>query len=111
MDRSTRQGSMQLARGAFARIRDAKGLLVQVHQGELWITQEDDPRDYLVGPGGSFRLQRGGVVLAHALRAATITLTLPVPSRPGWVERIGRHLVHRWAGAYVIHSRPTTAAF
>jgi hypothetical protein len=107
MDRSTRQGSMQLARGAFARIRDAKGLLVQVHDGELWLTQDGDSRDYLVGTGESFRVQRGGLMLAYALRSSSVSLIAPMPSRSRWMERLAR----AWFGAYVSVSRPTSASF
>lgn len=107
MDRNGQQGSMQLARGAFARIQDAKGLLIHVHQGELWITQEGDRRDYLVGAGQSFRVQRSGVMLAHALRGSSLSLIAPRPSRSGWMERLAR----AWFGAYVSVSRPTSASF
>jgi len=107
MDRSGRQGSMQLARGAFARIRDAKGLRVQVHEGELWITQDGDPRDYFVRKGESFRVQRSGLMLAYALRGSSLSLIAPMPSRSRWMERLAR----AWFGAYVSVSRPTSASF
>lgn len=107
MDRSTRQGSMQLGRGAFARIQDAKGLLVQVHQGELWITQEGDRRDYVVSTGESFRVRRGGRMLAYALRSSSLSLIAPMPSRSRWMERLAR----AWFGAYVSVSRPSSAGF
>jgi hypothetical protein len=107
MDGKTRQGSMQLARGAFARVGGARGMLVRVHQGELWITQEGDPRDYVVGAGQSFRVGRHGVVLACALRSSTVSLVAPAASRYRWVESLAR----AWFGAYVSLSRPTSAGF
>jgi hypothetical protein len=107
MDRNGQQGSMQLARGAFARVGGMKGAVIQVQQGELWITQEGDRRDYLVGAGQSFRVQRSGVILAHALRSSSLSLILPMPSRSRWMERLAR----AWFGAYVSVSRPTSASF
>jgi len=70
-------GAMQMARGAFVRLEHAKGVLFRVRDGELWITQEGDRRDYYVKAGESFRLDRDGTALACALRASRVSLSSP----------------------------------
>ena len=92
---------MQMARGSFLRVEDGRGLLLHVRDGELWITQEADHRDYYVKAGESFRPDRGGVLLAHALTASNLSLAARV--------RAGR-LARGWANACAQISRPTTAA-
>ena len=48
MDGYVVHGGMGMARGSYARIEDGRGILVYVWDGELWITQEGDPRDHFV---------------------------------------------------------------
>ena len=79
-------GSLTLARGSALRIEDGRDLLVYVWEGALWLTQERDARDRHLGAGDWFRLDRDGVALASATRAATITVTAPRPA--GYAKRI-----------------------
>lgn len=92
----------RLARGSLARIADGKGACIQVWDGALWITQEGDPRDYFVPAGESFRVERDGVALIHALQRAVVTVTAPAPAA-SWLARL-------WANSYARYSNPTTAA-
>lgn len=101
-------------------LRNARGALVFVESGTAWITQERDRRDLLVPAGGTFRLDRDGVALVGAHRAATVTISVPlghpVPElyRPGATAapraRRGHPLVRRmWAivlRSYRRHARP-----
>lgn len=80
MDGYLVHGGMDLARGSTVRIDDGAGILVYVWQGELWITQEGDPRDYFVSPGRWFRLERDGKSLLSATRPTHATLTAPTPA-------------------------------
>jgi hypothetical protein len=106
---------------------------IELWDGELWITQERDSRDYLIGPGTAFRLEREGIVLAHALRGARVTLTAPVPAhyadrivltlagsaprviyerareRGGRLAGIGHRIARYWTNRYTPYSQPTTA--
>jgi hypothetical protein len=66
-----------MARGSVARIEDGKGLLITLRDGELWITQERDRRDYVLRPGESFRLDRPGVAVISAMRRSALTVTAP----------------------------------
>lgn len=129
MDGYVVHGSIGLERGAFVRVDDGRGMLFYVWDGELWITQEGDRQDYLVGAGEWFRIERGGAALAAATRASHVALTAPVPAhyarritlgprviydraqeRGGWPEAIRMRLVRRWANSFAPWSRPTTAA-
>ena len=80
MDGYLVHGGMGMARGSTARIDDGKGILVYVWQGELWITQEGDRRDYFVGPGRWFRIERDGAALLTAMSETHATLTAPTPN-------------------------------
>jgi hypothetical protein len=128
-------GGIGMARGSLARIFGGKGLAIEVWDGELWITQERDQRDYFIRPGGRFRVERDGLVLAYALRSSLFTLTAAVPAyyarritlrlpgavaerlvydrareTGGWLAGVGHRLTRFWANAYAAHSRPTTAS-
>ncbi len=70
------KGAARIARGALARIVDGSGALVSVWDGALWITQEGDARDYYIPAGQSFRIQRDGLTLVHALQRSIVTLGL-----------------------------------
>lgn len=80
MDGYVVHGGMGMARGSFTRIQDGRGILVYVWEGELWITQEGDRRDYLVRGGEWFRVDRNGSALLHATRRTHATLTAPTPA-------------------------------
>lgn len=130
MDGYVVHGGMAMARGSFVRVEDGRGMLLYVWDGELWITQEGDHRDHYLKAGEWFRLERGGAVLACAMRASNVSLTAPVPAHyarritlgprviydraqepGGRLERLRHRLVRGWANAFAPHSRPTTAGF
>src|SRR3990170_2219802 len=62
-------------------LRDALGMEIRVREGSLWLTQERDAQDYVIGTGGSFRIDRQGAVLLTALPSA------PQSVRGGFVPR------------------------
>jgi hypothetical protein len=128
-------GGIGMARGSLARIEDGRGLALEIWDGELWITQHGDRRDYFVKPGQRFTINREGRVLAYALRPSHVTLTAAVPAyyarritlmvpgeararvlydraqeAAGWLGGIGHRLARFWANAYARYSQPTTAA-
>ena len=75
------QGGIRMTRGGSVRIDDGAGVLVHVEQGEVWITQEGDHRDHIIGAasGRWFRLERDGVVFLDAMGDARLTLSAPTP--------------------------------
>ena len=56
---------------------DQRDILIQVGQGSLWITQEDDPRDYRLEESESFQVSCSGMVVLQGLPAAQFRL-IPV---------------------------------
>jgi|SRR6185436_17376460 len=134
MDGYSVYGATGMPRGSLLLIEHGRGMQIELWDGELWITQEGDDRDYIIGPGARFRLDREGVVLANGLKGARITLTAPVPahyaeritltlagSAPrvlyersrecgGWLAGIGHRIVRYWTNLYAPQSSPTTAA-
>jgi hypothetical protein len=128
-------GGIGMARGSLARIDDGRGLALEVWDGELWITQQGDRRDYFVKPGQRFAIDREGGVLAYALRASHVTLTAPVPAHyarritlmapdrdgarvvydrareaGGWLAGVGHRLTRAWVNTYAARFNPTSAA-
>jgi len=134
MDGYIVRGSTGIPRGGLIVIEDGRGMAVEVWDGELWITQARDRRDYIIKPGASFRLGREGIVLASALRASRITLTAPVPAyyakrveltpadgvprvlyersreRGGWAAGVGHRLTRFWTNSYASYFNATAAA-
>jgi hypothetical protein len=70
-------GALAMTRGSLMRIEDGRGMLIQVREGALWITQERDPRDYFVSAGNSFRVNRAGRTVISAIARSSIALTAP----------------------------------
>jgi len=79
-------GATSMPRGSLMLIEHGRGMQIELWDGELWITQEGDNRDYVIRAGSSFRVEREGIVLANSLKGARITLTAPVPAH--YAERI-----------------------
>ena len=63
-------GRLAIASGSTLRVDDAKGMLLYVWHGPVWLTQERDQRDHLLESGESFRIDRAGAV---------VSLTTPQP--------------------------------
>ena len=122
-------GATSMPRGSLMLIKHGRGMQIELWDGELWITQEGDNRDYIIGPGTKFRLEHEGIVLANSLKGARITLTAPVPAhyaermaltaggatrvlyersreRGGWLGGIGHRIARYWTNL----SQPTAAA-
>ena len=128
------RGATALPRGSLLLIEHGRGVQIELWDGELWITQEGDGRDHVIGPGAKFRLEREGILLANALKGAQLTLTAPVPAhyaervvltlagsaprvlyersreRCGWLAGIGHRIARYWTNLYASQSYPNTAA-
>ena len=133
MDGYIVQGATVLPHGGLALIEDGKGMVIALWDGELWITQAGDPRDYVLRAGASFRLGREATVLAAAQGESRITLTAPVPAhyarrgerihagaprvlyersreRGGWAAGVGHRLARFWTNSYASYFNATAAA-
>jgi hypothetical protein len=126
------QGSLGLTRGSLLRIEDGQDILVYVWEGEVWLTEEGERHDRIVGPGEWYRLERNGATVAYALKRSTVTLTAPEPryyarrlvlARAGSAapvelysaardrgRGIGARLRRLWSALLAPQARPTAAA-
>jgi len=76
------QASLGMPRGSTLRIDDGSGMLVQVLEGELWLTQDGSQKDHVMRTGERFRLDRGGAAIAYTLRRSVLALSSPQPDSP-----------------------------
>lgn len=65
---------IQLPRGRFLKLRQGSGSTVTTHAGSVWITEQDNPRDFVLGPGESFTFRRPGLALVEAFADASLSL-------------------------------------
>lgn len=66
---------LQMRQGGMLKLQNCEGLDLLAVEGNLWITQEADVRDYEIGAGQSLRLEHRGVTLIQAMTGATLVLT------------------------------------
>ncbi len=74
MDTSFKRALTELAAGEFLRIHDGCGRVIAVFQGLVWITQQGDTRDVLVGKGQAFTLDRQGLSIVQALEKTKLVV-------------------------------------
>lgn len=67
MDRDLSKAVAVVPRGGTVRLQGRVGQRLECLGGTLWITQDGDPRDVVIGAGEAFDLDRNGRVLASAL--------------------------------------------
>jgi hypothetical protein len=71
-----------LARGELLQLRKGSGKGVAVFDGHVWVTQDSDPEDHVLGAGESFALDRPGLAIVQALSDASL-LVFDVDTRSG----------------------------
>ena len=62
-----RQGAVQLGPNQTLKVVDGAGSTVCAVEGELWITEENQPRDIVLKTGACYRLRERGVALVNSL--------------------------------------------
>jgi hypothetical protein len=77
--------TMRLKQNGILRLEKAAGLVVEVAKGEVWLTQERDPRDYFLRAGDWLRIDRPDTVVISAVASDTWIALSPLDSRPGRV--------------------------
>ena len=88
---------LALIAGQTAILHDAQGTRIECLSGSLWITQEDEGRDIVLGPGEEVRLNRKGKTVVHAFKRSLVLVfaSRPVaPETPWW---------KRWAYAWLCY--------
>jgi hypothetical protein len=66
--------TIDLQRGRFLRVMDGVGSTLTARGGEVWVTEQDSPRDVVLRPGQSFRLGRPGLALVEAFTDASVSI-------------------------------------
>jgi hypothetical protein len=56
---------------------------VRTIEGALWLTQESDLRDIQLSAGQSFRIERNGLTLLHAMQRSRIVIAVQTASPAG----------------------------
>jgi hypothetical protein len=75
--------SIGIARGKVAGLQDARGTLLRVETGIVWITQDGANEDVCLSAGESFHIGRDGLTLVSALgRSAMALVSLETPATP-----------------------------
>lgn len=95
MDHSLHRATTRLEFNATLRVEDGVGKGLAVFDGMVWITQEGDPVDHVVGAGGHFRFDRPGLAVVQALQPTdlmlldelVVTRLLRGPAGPAEVRR------------------------
>lgn len=89
---------IEIARDGVVPIRDARGMLLTVQQGGVWITQSGSPVDVCLYAGESFRVEHDGLTLVSAIAPvplARVTLT-PPDLRPSAITRFAGGFASWW---------------
>lgn len=74
MNTELRQPLTHLPAGSMLHLCDGRGRAVMVFEGQVWITQDNDPRDFVLGAGESFSIDREGLTLVEALHDSKLLL-------------------------------------
>ena len=61
--------------GQVVTLDDAQGTRIVARSGTVWVTEEGDPRDHVVGPGDALIVAHSGRTVVQALQSAWISLT------------------------------------
>ena len=66
-----------LAPAGLLAVQDGAGNRVVVRSGVIWVTQEGDVRDTIIGPGDELTIRKSGRTVITALETSCITLIEP----------------------------------
>ena len=67
---------LALGEGEVLTLDDVEGLHIQARAGTVWVTEEDDARDYIVHAGDDLVVARPGRTVVQALVPAWIRLRM-----------------------------------
>ena len=65
---------LSLEAGQLFTLDDACGTSIRPYEGTVWITEEGDAGDFIVGPGEAFLVRRSGRTLVQAMAASRVAL-------------------------------------
>ena len=73
---------VELPRRAMLKLPDAAAVEIECRSGSLWITLDDDPRDFIVEAGDSFTTTAHAPAIVYALQAAVVLVQAQRPAAP-----------------------------
>ena len=73
------QDELCMKRRQILNVRGGIGHVIACHSGSIWVTQEGELRDIILGAGESLALERKGPVLVQALEQSAISLARSTP--------------------------------
>jgi hypothetical protein len=80
--------ALRLKQNGTLRLEKAAGIVVEVTSGQVWLTQERDPRDYFLRAGDWLRIDRADTVVISALdKDASISFT-PFTNSPRGIRSL-----------------------
>jgi hypothetical protein len=65
---------LALEAGQILSLDDARGTRIQPREGTVWITEEGEAKDHIVGAGDAFLVTRGGRTLVQAMVDSRVAL-------------------------------------
>ena len=65
---------LALEAGQVITLDDAEGFRIQASCGTVWVTEEDDLRDHIIGPGDALVIAKPGRTVVQALAPAWISI-------------------------------------
>jgi hypothetical protein len=74
MQLQLQQPVIALEAGQVVTLDDAQGTRILTRMGTVWVTEEGDTRDHVVGPGDTLVVARPGRTLVQALKPSWISL-------------------------------------
>lgn len=77
LTRSLTDGRFALGGSGLVTVAAVPGLAVRARSGSLWITQKNDPRDYLLLAGERFVADRQGLLVVSAFERSELELEWP----------------------------------
>lgn len=87
---------LRLAQGATIRLEAARGVVVRVRSGRLWLTEQGMPEDLFLGPGEAVRLRGNGRAVVQADESSCFELD---GLRTRWRFELAAAPLHAMAGA------------
>lgn len=69
------RGNLRLARKDHLTVVDGRGASVRCLFGSVWLTQDGDPRDIVLGAGEAFTFDRDGVAIVYATADASVAFS------------------------------------
>ena len=75
MQLSLKTPLLALEPGQVVTLDDAQGTRIVARSGTVWVTEEGENRDHIVGPGDALIVARSGRTVVQALKSAWISLS------------------------------------